>query len=237
VTAEALLNHGLTRDTRLTCPPTITAAGQPYGNFEGETEASLDFTRAFTISCNTAFIGAAQQLSGQEMMDAVGRFGFNVDYDIGIPMKVRGSFPDDGPGAARSSMAIGQGRVLTNPVHMASVAATVMTGQWKAPSLLADRPADLPVGQPLDPRVRIDLEHFMRSVVENGTARSASVPGKVVYGKTGTAEIGAGRGAHLPTHAWFVAYSGDLAIAIVIDNGGVGGDVAAPIANKFFSQV
>jgi cell division protein FtsI/penicillin-binding protein 2 len=235
ITGEALLTHGLGPDSPLGCPPVFTAAGQPYRNFEGEAEPSLTFSRAFTISCNTAFLMAAQQLTGDEMRQAVARFGFTVPYDAGIPMAVQGSFPDDGPGAAKSSMAIGQGRVESNPLHMASVAATVMTGQWKAPSFLADRPADLPSGTPLDPRVREQLEGFMRSVVESGTATAAQVPGKVIHGKTGTAEFG---NKPVPdTHAWFVGYSGDLAIAIVVEGGGVGGRVAAPLAAKFFSQV
>jgi cell division protein FtsI/penicillin-binding protein 2 len=75
----------------------------------------------------------------------------------------------------------------------------------------------------------------MRSVVVNGTGTAANVPNKVVYGKTGTAEFGTG--PVLETHAWFVAYAGDLAIAVVVDKGGVGGDVAAPIAGRFFAQV
>jgi cell division protein FtsI/penicillin-binding protein 2 len=235
VTAEALLAHGLGPDSPLGCPPVFTAAGQPFRNFEGETEPNLTFSRAFTISCNTAFLMAAQQLSGDEMRQAAARFGFTVPYDAGIAMKVQGSFPDDGAGAAKSSMAIGQGNVLSNPIHMASVAATVMSGQWKSPTFLAERPADQPVGTPLDPRVRDQLEGFMRSVVESGTATAAQVPGKVIYGKTGTAEQGTG--PNPPTHAWFLGYSGDLAIAIVVDFGGVGGRVAAPIANRFFSQV
>jgi cell division protein FtsI/penicillin-binding protein 2 len=235
ITAAALLNSGLGPDTQLTCPPTINAGGQPFANFEGEQEASLTFTRAFAISCNTAFIGAAQKLSGEQMHQMASQFGFNVDYDIGIPMKVRGSMPDDGAAAAKSSQAIGQGSVLTNPVHMAAVAATAMTGTWKAPSFLADRPPTLPSGQPLDPRVLADLQTFMRANVESGSGTAAAAPGKVVYGKTGTAEFGSG--PKLPTHAWYIGFAGDLAMAVVVNSGGVGGEVAAPIAGKFFQSL
>jgi cell division protein FtsI/penicillin-binding protein 2 len=234
VTAAALLQKGLTAETPLTCPVTINAAGSTYHNFEDENEPSLTFARAFAISCNTAFIGAAQQLSGADMQQMVARFGFNVDYDAGLPMAVHGKFPDDGPGAARSAQAIGQGSVLTNPVHMASVAATALTGRWQAPSLLADR-TGLPSGQPLDQRVADTLNRFMRETVEYGTGKSAAVPGKVVAGKTGTAEIGTG--PEPETHAWFIGFSGDLAVAVVVDKGGVGGEVAAPIAGNFFARL
>jgi cell division protein FtsI/penicillin-binding protein 2 len=52
-----------------------------------------------------------------------------------------------------------------------------------------------------------------------------------VYGKTGTAEFGT---ANPPTtHAWFIGYRGDVAFAVLVEGGGVGGQVAAPLAAKF----
>jgi cell division protein FtsI/penicillin-binding protein 2 len=55
-----------------------------------------------------------------------------------------------------------------------------------------------------------------------------------VAGKTGTAEFGTGDPP--PTHAWFVGFRGDLAVAVLVEGGGVGGQVAAPIAARFFSS-
>jgi cell division protein FtsI/penicillin-binding protein 2 len=234
VTAEALLASGLQANSPLTCPPQITAGGQPFHNFENEQAGSLTFAEAFAVSCNTAFIGAAQQLTGEQMHAAATKFGFDVDYDMGIPT-VRGKFPDDGSAAARGAQAIGQGSVLVSPVHMASVAAAVMNGRWLAPSLLADRPPGTPAGEPFDPQVIQTLTGFMQGVVDHGTGTSAAVPGKVIVGKTGTAEFGSG--SNLPTHAWFIGFSGDIAMAVVVNGGGVGGAVAAPLAAKFFSQI
>jgi len=54
-----------------------------------------------------------------------------------------------------------------------------------------------------------------------------------VYGKTGTAEFGSGTPP--ATHAWFIGYSGDLAFAVLVEGGGVGGRVAAPLAGKFLA--
>jgi cell division protein FtsI/penicillin-binding protein 2 len=68
--------------------------------------------------------------------------------------------------------------------------------------------------------------------VASGTGMPANVGGGgTVYGKTGTAEFG---NATPPmTHAWFIGFRGDVAFAIVVEGGGVGGTVAAPIAAKF----
>jgi cell division protein FtsI/penicillin-binding protein 2 len=71
----------------------------------------------------------------------------------------------------------------------------------------------------------------MRLVVTSGTGTAANVPGQPVFGKTGTAEFG---NANPPsTHAWFIGFRGDLAFAVLVEGGGVGGSVAAPIAARF----
>ncbi|MGH7682933.1 MAG: penicillin-binding transpeptidase domain-containing protein, partial [Vulcanimicrobiaceae bacterium] len=69
----------------------------------------------------------------------------------------------------------------------------------------------------------------MRAVVQRGTGTAANLPGVAVAGKTGTATNPSGR-----AHAWFVAFAPAqaprVAVAIVVENGGYGGSVAAPIA-------
>jgi cell division protein FtsI/penicillin-binding protein 2 len=82
----------------------------------------------------------------------------------------------------------------------------------------------------LDAKVAGTLRTLMRQVVTEGTAAPAGLPGKVA-GKTGTAEFGTGD--PLPTHAWFIGFRGDLAFAVVVEDGGVGGRVAAPTAARF----
>jgi cell division protein FtsI/penicillin-binding protein 2 len=52
-----------------------------------------------------------------------------------------------------------------------------------------------------------------------------------VSGKSGTAEFGTEDPPR--THAWFVAFRGDVAVAVLVENGRAGGAVAAPIAARF----
>ena len=128
--------------------------------------------------------------------------------------------------------AFGQGRVTASPLQMALVAATVAEGRWRQPRLVSEgdggSPAEAP--EPLDAKVAGTLRTLMRQVVTEGTAAPAGLPGKV-SGKTGTAEFGTGD--PLPTHAWFIGFRGDLAFAVVVEDGGVGGRVAAPAAARF----
>jgi cell division protein FtsI/penicillin-binding protein 2 len=75
---------------------------------------------------------------------------------------------------------------------------------------------------------------MMEGVVTSGTAAGAGLPSGTI-GKTGTAEFGGGNPP--ATHAWFVGARGDVAFAVVVYGGGVGGAVAAPIAAKFLSGI
>jgi cell division protein FtsI/penicillin-binding protein 2 len=75
----------------------------------------------------------------------------------------------------------------------------------------------------------------MRLVVTSGTASAlAGLPGEIA-GKTGTAEFGGG--SPPPTHAWFIAYRGDLAIAVLVERGSSGAAVAVPVAQRFFGAL
>jgi cell division protein FtsI/penicillin-binding protein 2 len=114
---------------------------------------------------------------------------------------------------------------------MATVAAAVASGAWRAPRLLADKPQGEAVA--LDPGVAATLKDLTAEVVRSGTGTAAAVAGQQVAGKTGTAEIGGADPNR--THAWFIGYRGNLAFAVVVEGGGVGGRVAAPLGARFLS--
>ena len=74
----------------------------------------------------------------------------------------------------------------------------------------------------------------MQRVVSEGTAASAHLPSGTA-GKTGTAEFGSGDPPQ--THAWFIGFRGDLAFAVLVEDGGFGGKVAAPLARDFLRRL
>ncbi len=177
----------------------------------------------------------ADHLAPDALGQAAAAFGFNAKWSLGVDAS-GGSYPKPTDGADRAASAIGQGRVLASPVQMASVAATVAAGRWRAPMLITSprRPAG-PVGPVLDAVVVSTLRSFMASVVRaGGTAAGAGLPADS-FGKTGTAEFGSGN--PVPTHAWYVGYRGDLAFAVIVEGGGIGGAVAAPLAAGFLAAL
>lgn len=76
------------------------------------------------------------------------------------------------------------------------------------------------------------LKDLMRAVVTSGHAGFLSdVPGAPVGAKTGTAEFGTDNPPK--THAWIVATHGDLAVAVFVEDGGLGADTSGPLLKKF----
>ncbi|MEP6623291.1 MAG: penicillin-binding transpeptidase domain-containing protein, partial [Acidimicrobiia bacterium] len=232
VTSGALLANGTTEDTPIDCPPTITVNGRTFKNFEGEAEGAIPFRRAFAISCNTAFIGLAEKLPDSALSEAAKQFGFDTLPSISLPAR-GGSFPEPKDATEKVAAAIGQGRVTASPLAMAGVAATVASGTWHPPSLITD-PAPTAAASattPLASTVVDPLRDLMTGVVQTGTGIAAAVAGQPIAGKTGTAEFG----SDVPpkTHAWFIGFRNDLSFAVLVEGGGVGGRVAAPIAHSF----
>jgi cell division protein FtsI/penicillin-binding protein 2 len=231
VTAGALLKRGLRPTDAVDCPKEAKVGGRTFGNFEDEVLGRIPFSSAFAHSCNTAFVQqAAKRLDGDELVGAAARFGFGRDPSPGIPA-VTSRVPPPSDKADLAAEAFGQGRVTASPLQMALVAATVADGRWRQPRLVAGGDGAQAEGpKPLDAKVAGTLRTLMRQVVTDGTATPAGLPSGV-GGKTGTAEFGTGD--PLPTHAWFIGFRGDLAFAVVVEDGGVGGRVAAPVAARF----
>jgi cell division protein FtsI/penicillin-binding protein 2 len=233
VSTAALLRAGLDTNETVDCPRTLSVEGKLFRNFEGGAAGPVPFSQDFAQSCNTAFVSLAGRLSP----DALTRAG--RDYGLGprlssLPLEAPAAqIPPGRTAVERAAAMIGQHEILTSPLSMAGVGATVAAGRWHAPRLVASDPRR--AGPPLPPGERDTLAGLMRSVVTSGTGTAlAGVPGEPA-GKSGTAEYGGGDPP--PTHAWFIAYRVDLALAVLVENGRSGGSVAAPVAAAFFEAL
>ena len=229
VTTAALLGAGTRPDTAVGCPAEANVGGQRFVNFEGGALGGTTFRTAFAQSCNTAFVTLSANLADAALAGAATTFGFGNEYDLGLPTE-GGQFPPPRDVAERASQAIGQGRVTASPLHMATVAAAVASGGWRAPRLLTEK-LQAPT-TPLDAATAATLKELTTEVVRSGTGTAAAVAGQQVGGKTGTAEFGPDPDR---THAWFIGYRGNLAFAVLVEGGGVGGRVAAPLAARFLA--
>jgi peptidoglycan glycosyltransferase len=144
-----------------------------------------------------------------------------------------------------ASSAIGQGQLLVSPFHMALVAAAIANeGTLMQPYLVDSvrdsmgvtihKAAQVSWQRATTPAIAAIIKEGMIAAVEDGTARAARLPGMQVAGKTGSAQ-----NPHGPTHAWFIGFAPAeqpaIAVAVVLENAGAGGAVAAPIAGQLMA--
>jgi peptidoglycan glycosyltransferase len=193
---------------------------------------------AFAESCNSVFAPIADEVGAKGLVAMANAFGFNERPTIAYPVpasttRTPAQMPSD---LSLGVAGIGQGGVIASPLQMASVAQTIASRGIRRPPFIVHRPWAARDHQPpvraVGRGVAGEVTQMMEAVVSYGTGTSAAIPGVTVAGKTGTAEVGPDR----PSDAWFIAFAPveapRVAVAVLVVNGGVGGDVAAPIARE-----
>lgn len=179
---------------------------------------------------------------------------------VGTPAWKKTRFKDAWHEGDTLSVAIGQGYNLTTPLQMAQVAAAIANGGTLYEPYMVEK-VESPAGEILfqakpvvksrlgaSPETIALVQKALAGVVseEKGTGKAAQLPNIPVAGKTGTAQVvalerqkeeikGKNRGL-TENHAWFVAYAPAseprVAVAVLIEHGGGGGEVAAPLARR-----
>ena len=222
----------------------------PVGNYsvtEKEGHDMQTLSDAFAASCNTTFAALSQELGYEMLGETAEKLGFNENFMFGDMIVYNSSYPiDDLSPEDLAWSSIGQGRVLATPMHMALIAGAIANGGVMHEPHLVLRittpqggtralPGSFEGVRVMESETAQRLEKEMIRVVRSGTGtRAALSNGYVVAGKTGSAE--ASNDKSVQSHAWFVGYitndNAPYAISVVVENGGSGGGVAAPLARK-----
>ncbi|GAB3683543.1 penicillin-binding transpeptidase domain-containing protein [Angustibacter aerolatus] len=231
VTTLSLLGKGLRADDRVECPQTATVDGRTFRNFEAEQFGAVPFRTDFARSCNTAFVGLSPRLDADDLRRTAASTGIGVDYDALGTDAFSGSVPATTSDVDKAAASFGQGRVLVSPLAVAVSTASVARGGYLPPTLV-DTGATAPTAKALDDGDVTTLRSLMRSVVTDGTGTALrDVDGGEVRAKTGTAEFGTDDPPR--TRAWITGWQGDVAFAVLVEEGASGGTVAGPVAARF----
>jgi cell division protein FtsI/penicillin-binding protein 2 len=257
----ALLESGVKPGDDIDCPKTVSVGGKKFKNAEDEVLGNVSFAEDFAHSCNTAFVSSGEKVTGDEVADAAAQLGMTADKN-GIGAKMA-SVPSDDDTVTHAAQMIGQGKVQASPLAVATMAASIQSGETVSPQLVSGDALDdsasadgsagsagnAATGGPdssdgsadsdapnLDADATKEISDMMRRAVTDGTATDLKdVPGEDVHGKTGTAEYGSDSPPR--THSWFAGFQGDLAVAVLVEDGGFGAEAAVPVAHEFFDTI
>lgn len=218
---------------------------ESLSNYNGEVLGNIGFKEAFYESSNVFFGNLGLELGNDRLRATAEKFFFNKNTPADGIVLENSKFPTyksyEKGNIAQS--AIGQGGVLVTPMEMAMVASTVANDGIMMEPFLVSQVLDSKgnsvkniSAQSIGTIISKDndkiMKDLMRAVVTNGTGTAAAVPGINVCGKTGTAE-------HIENknpHSWFIGFAPyenpQVAVAVIVEDGGVGGGAAAKIAGQ-----
>lgn len=259
-TATALERGGMSPHTPFHCTGIWKGLGYPKAcwiNAYGKTHGNISLQNALTQSCDIAFYETGLILHKQDpnlLTDFCRAFGLGSETGIGL-QEVAGNVPDprvqEWQPTDSTDMAIGQDTFQTTPLQVVNFVAAVANGGvlWR-PNLIAkiqdfvneteqivqpQKRGELPVSAANLQAVR----EGMRGVTMSKDGTAAFVFDKLpvsTAGKTGTSQVA---GNHDP-HAWFAGYAPfedpQIACCVMVENGGEGSKVAAPIFRKVIEK-
>ena len=217
---------------------------------------ALDLVGATEVSCNIYYALTGLETGGADLVAYAKRMGFGSPLPFDLPTAVSqvndgsgrqpGGFADD---VELANASYGQAETFVTPLQMALVAATVAhDGELMQPRLVTAmtgaRSGTRTIGAQAMGRVLSatdarSINAAMVRAVEGPLGRKytsgAKVKGVTTAGKSGTAELG---GSGEP-HSWFIGFAPaedpQIVIAVLVEQAGRGGEVAAPIAGDLMA--
>jgi len=255
--SAGLEKGGLTRDSRFTCTGSWTGLGPgwPKVCWLESGHGPIDVITGLTVSCDVVFyeIGLLLDTLDADILPHYAR-GFGLGQPTGLRElpESAGLVPDIAwkrtvygepwvPGDS-VNLGIGQGFLLVTPLQMARLMAAVANGGTLLRPQIVYRIGDEIVLEREElGRLPISTEHL--ADIQEGLLGVGTLPHGTAYrammglpfpvaGKTGTAETG----GDADPHAWFVGYApadaAEIVIAVMIEHGGEGPTVAAPLFRR-----
>jgi len=258
VTAIAALEEGVTdRNRKIYCSGSFELAGQVFTCWDETGHGSLSMVDAIAHSCNIYFYTLGNDLGIERFNKYMQKFGLGEKTGIDLPEEAIGIIPSAQwkerevkeiwfPGDT-INLSIGQGYLLLTPLQVHHIITTIAAeGEvYKLHLVKKIISADGNTVKEIKPETYRKLnfspdtfkivKEGLRQTILKGTGWRANIKELAVAGKTGTAENPQGE-----THAWFIGFAPyenpEICITVFLENGGEGGEAAAPIARAMLEK-
>ncbi|MBR2476607.1 MAG: peptidoglycan glycosyltransferase [Clostridia bacterium] len=224
----------------------IDIGGHTISNTRDAIHGETDITKAFTRSSNVYFAKAGSEIPAASFADMASKLMFNSSFGGDFPHMQSRFYAEGMTDAEQAITAIGQGKTLTSPLHLAMITGAIANGgtmmkPYIVSSVMTNGGTVIKTNSPevlsnaIPPETAQFVKDLMVDTVEYGTGTNAKISGITVGGKTGTAENELTVDDPEKTHALFIAFAPaenpQIAVAVVLEYAGsTGGTIAAPIA-------
>lgn len=260
ITAGAALQEGIVSPNQIFVDPGyVMVSGMRIQNWNGASFGTVTFADVVKQSLNTGFALIGLELGGEKLVKYAHLFGFGDVTGIELPGEEAGLLysPDEMVDSDIATMAIGQSIAVTPLQLVRAMSAVANDGLLLKPHIVKSiknangtiysETQVEPVRKTIDPATDKTLEGLLEQVVATGGGQKAKVRGYRVAGKTGTAQkiradgTGYAEGSYIASFCGFGPVENPrIALLVMIDDpSGVfyGGQIAAPVAGRIFSQV
>ena len=267
----ALEENIITEKTKISCNEGHFYSKNRFMRCHCKPGTKNDLNTAIYNSCNTYFATIYKNTldkfsNSKEGIDNwkrhVTSFGLGdylgYDHPLGRPGLIPDSkyydrwYPNNRWRAATTiSNGIGQGEILTTPIQLGNIAATIANRGWYITPHFVKKISDDSIQIKFKEKKysTINSKHYekiidgMFDVIEKGTAQNSKIRDIEIVGKTGTAENFTkinGIRRQLTDHSIFIGFAPKdnpkIAIAVFIENGYWGTRWAAPIASLMMEK-
>ncbi|HBE90356.1 MAG TPA: hypothetical protein DDW41_04070 [Candidatus Andersenbacteria bacterium] len=210
VIMSAAIEEGLvTPQTTVNDNGPVKVAKYTINTFDGKHHGVQTMTQVLEQSNNIGMVWVGQQLGAETMYDFLRRFGLGEKTGVELEGETQNTLkePDQWNVATVATTSFGQGVALTPLQILNAINVIANDGTLMQPYIVSRRqPSNgeeeitLPtqVRRVISPATAGDVSAMMVSVIENGVATLARVPGYYLAGKTGTAQVPDEKGAYSP---------------------------------------
>ncbi len=229
------------------CEGEFSVDGEEIHCYHNSVHGTQDLITSFANSCNTSYANIGLTLNINKFSSLLEDMLFNTTLP-GSRSGTKSSFSltSDADTGKIMQTAIGQGYTTVAPLHMAMIAAAVNQDGVLCTPYLVDHTESAggvtvkqyhssAYGSVMSESDAAILQEYMSAVVQYGTASAFSGQSYSAAGKTGSAEYDSAGNSH----GWFVGYGSkdgyaDIAIAVIVEDGGSGSQSAVPVAKAVF---
>ena len=247
VTGSAGLEEGkITAATKIEDPGQIVIGQYRFANWYftryGKTEGIIGLVRSIARSTDTFFYKVGEWVGAEKLVEWGKKFGLAQLSGIDLPGEIAGFLPEPAEGSwflgNTYHLAIGQGALGLTPLQVNQMTSVIALG-----------------GKLCQPEIKTDAEFSCKEVglkgetidlIREGLKQACSPGGTAgvffdfsppVACKTGTAEFSDPKGR---THAWLTAFvpadNPEIVVTALVEAGGEGSSVAAPIVKKVLEE-